>query len=471
MADTQWEKLDGEASLVKTKGEKYQEIAAAIERASRSLQRIVDDTNTTAKSMDATRRLAGEVREDISKALDRYRYTGDALVTYAQALDPAVEQSATAATRLAELRADLVDAQARQSAAEDAVDDLPDDAPAADRESAGGDLTAANGAVSSIQGSITFWEGRWTDAKTDKDGAARTAKGKIDEVVTGEKVNGLEDSTWDKLKDVAKGLYKVFKLVCDVAGILAIFLSWVPILGQVLLVLAAIGALLTIIEGIVKIARDGFSWGALLGIGLGVLALFGGRAVGAVAKYAKARSVVQTTARMSPRAAKVTFGGSVIKSSRRTFAMTRGQRVTDVLKSPFVRSATDKKIAGMLTRGDRAGAWATWQGAKFPRPFKGGLERWALGNDEVVDMAKFFSQTGLHVDDVTVAAQSIAILGSVGHRTVDVGTKVYNFADSVGGGDGWKIAGATSSLVMTPAGGSWGTVTGLPMKVEGWTGS
>jgi hypothetical protein len=51
MGDTQWEKLDGSAYLVRSKGEKYQRIAEAISRASASLQNIVDDTNTTAKSM------------------------------------------------------------------------------------------------------------------------------------------------------------------------------------------------------------------------------------------------------------------------------------------------------------------------------------------------------------------------------------------------------------------------------------
>jgi hypothetical protein len=324
--------------------------------------------------------------------------------------------------------------------------------------------------VSSLNGDVTYWEGRWNDAKSDKDAAARSAQDKIDEVVTGDKVNGLEDGFWDKVGEVAAGIYKVFKIICDVAGILAIFLSWVPILGQVLLVLAAIGSIIAIVEGIVKIAREGFSWGALLGIGLGVMGLFGGKAIGAIAKYAKARSVVQTASRIGPRAAKVKFGNSLLKSSRKLFALNRGQRVTDVLKSPFLRTATDKKIMGLMRNGEWTKAMSTWRGAKFPMPYKDGGMRFAMGNDDVIDMMKHFSQTGLHLDNVTTTAQTVATLGAVTHQMTSLGNNLYKLGTDINGGTGWGIAGSTNTVVTQPAGGSWGTVTGLPMKVNSWTG-
>ncbi|WP_402462027.1 hypothetical protein [Isoptericola aurantiacus] len=471
MTDTQWRKLDGDAELVRTKGEKYRQIADAIDRATTTLQAIVDDTGTTAQSMDATRRLASDVLEDIAKATVRYRDTGDALVGYAGSLDPAIVDSDTAATRIAEIEDDLGPARWTAFRAQQTVDWQAVDAAPADVTDANDALRTADDRVAGLEQDLATWQARWTEAKSAKDSAAGTAKDKIDEVVTGSKVNGLEDSTWDKIKDVAASVYKVFKIICDVAGILAIFLSWVPGLGQVLLALAAIGSLLAIVEGIVKISREGFSWGALAGIGLGVLGLFGGKAIGAVAKYAKARSVVRTAGRMSSTAAKAKFGGALIKGSRRTLALSRGQRVTGVLKSPFGRSATDKAVFGLLKNGERGKALSTWRAAQFPLPYKDGAARFALGNADVMDMHTHFGKfTGLAMDNATVGAAAFATVGAVTHQAVNLTNNAYKFGTSVAGGDGWGVASSSNSVVSQPAGGSWGSISGIPMKVAGWFG-
>src|SRR5690606_24968890 len=100
----------------------------AITRSVSTLQQIVDDTNTTAKAMDKTRKLAGEVREDIEKAKERYAYTGEALSTYGAALRTAKAEADPAAQRLRTLRNELETAQAAARTAESNVDDLPDDA-------------------------------------------------------------------------------------------------------------------------------------------------------------------------------------------------------------------------------------------------------------------------------------------------------------------------------------------------------
>lgn len=458
MGDTQWEELDGEPNTVESKGRTYTELAEAITRSISTLQQIVDDTNTTAKSMEKTRTLAGDVREDIEKAKERYAYTGEALTTYGASLRTAKSEADPAAARLKTLRADLETAQATASNAESGVDDLPNDASQADKDDAARAQTNANNAVGDLQRQITQAESEWNSGHGDKDTAARTAISKIEEVVSGSKVNGLKDGFWDKVGDVVAGVYKVFKIICDVAGILAIFLSWVPILGQVLLVLAAIGSIIAIVEGITKMINEGFSWGALIGVGLGVMGLFGGKAIGAVAKYAKARSVVQTSARMTTRASKLKFGNTLLKSSRKTFAMTRGQRVTSVLKGPFSRTTTDKAIRGLLRNGEGGKAFSTWRGSKFPLPYKDGGMRFATGNDDVIDMMKHFSQTGLRLDNVTMRAQNIAVLGSVTHQMTNLGNNIYKLGTDINAGDGWKIGSDSSSIVTGPAGGSYGDI-------------
>jgi predicted nucleic acid-binding Zn-ribbon protein len=467
MSDTQWQELDGEAGTVESKGRSYTELAEAIARSVSTLQQIVDDTNTTAKSMEKTRKLAGEVREDIEKARERYSYTGEALTTYGTALRAAQSEADPAAARLRTLRADLETAQATAQSAESGVDDLPKDASEADKNDATRAQTNANNAVSDIQGQITQAESEWNAGHDDKNTAARSAISKIEEVVSGNKVNDLEDSGWDKFTNVLKGVYKVFKIICDIAGILAIFLSWVPILGQILMVLAAIGAIISIIENIVKFARGEIGFGAmLLGVGLGVMGLFGGKAIGSIAKYAKARSVVNTAATMSSRASKVKFGNALLKSSRKTLAMTKGQRVTEVLKSPFIRSAGDKAVWGMTKNGLYKNAFKSWQGSKFPLPYKDGAARFALGNDDVVDMMKHFSQTGLVIDRATSNAQAIASVGTVFNQAANLGNNAAKLGTSIGGGDGWGGYSSGNSLATSGAGGSWGKITGAPNNVN-----
>ncbi|WP_460818449.1 hypothetical protein, partial [Microbacterium petrolearium] len=162
-----------------------------------SLQQIVDDTNTTAKSMDKTRKLAGEVREDIEKARERYSYTGEALTAYGASLRAAKNEADPAAARLRTLRADLETAQATASSAESGVDDLPKDASDADKSDAQRAQTNANNAVNDLQSQITQAEAEWNSGHGDKNSAASTAISQIEEVVSGDKVNGLEDGFWD----------------------------------------------------------------------------------------------------------------------------------------------------------------------------------------------------------------------------------------------------------------------------------
>ncbi|AEG45266.1 hypothetical protein [Isoptericola variabilis] len=462
MGDTQWEKLDGRPYTVAAKGRRYQEIAEAIARSTKTLRAIEDEMANTSLALDKTRSLAGEVRESIDKARVRYEQTGEALETYGDSLRAAkYEQADPAAEQLRTLRADLADAVAAQQAAQTAVDDLPDDATPADRTAAERTASSAGTTVSTLAGQVAQYERQWQEGKDAKDAAARTAVGKIDEVVSGRKTNGLEDGFWDKVGEVVSGIVDVLKVVCDIAGILAIFLSWVPILGQVLLVLAAVGAILKVVEATIAAIKGDGSWWAVLGAtALAALTLFGGRAISALAKYSKARTVVQSTARMSPRAAKAAFGSSTIKSSRQVFAMSRGQRVTDVLKSPFVRSATDKKVFGLI----KGGHYGTAAKTVFPNPFTGGFERWALGNADVGDVLRVQATTGAVVDGVSTATASLAAVGAVGLRSYDITNKSMALGTSLAGNDGWAAANATNSLASRSLDGPYGKLAGAGIK-------
>ncbi|MFI2103638.1 hypothetical protein ACH436_10110 [Isoptericola sp. NPDC019693] len=473
MADTQWQKLDGDADLVRTKGKKYQDIADAIARATATLDKIVEDASTTAKSMDETKTLASDVKEDIAKATERYRYTGDALVTYASALDTAISESETAATQIATIEEDLASARTTAHHAQQDVDDLPSDAPQGDLDGANSAVTTANSRVTSLEGDLSFWQGRWNDAHGDKNTAATTARNKIDEVVTGDKVHGLEDGFWDKAGEVWDSIYKVVKVICDVAGILAIFLSWVPILGQVLLVLAAVGAVLAVVDAVFKAARGKGSWWGVLGAaGMAALTLFGGKAISVVAKYAKARMVVQTASRMSPQNAKSVFGAATLKSTRKIFAQTNGQRVTEVLKSPFIRSAGDKQIAGLFKSGNIGQGLSKM----FPNPFTASGMRTIFGNDDVTDMMSVMGKIDsrlpgsigtIHFDNVSSVTSSIATVGGYGITTFNGMRNGISFANEMGVGDFGDAVTPGVSLGTSGMGGPYGSIIGNGISLAG----
>jgi hypothetical protein len=459
--DRQWEELEGTPSLVVAKGRRYAELADAIGRSVTALKSISDEIGTRSLAMDETRKLADTVRESIEKAKDRYRETGSALQTYGEALRTAKDEADPAAERLRTLRSELATAQSRASTADSAVDDLPPSATPEELSEAQGRARTAAGEVTELSGSVTHWEGVWTAAKGDKDRAAGVAVGAIDEVVTGRKTHGLEDGFWDKAGEVWDSVYKVVKVICDVAGILAIFLSWVPILGQVLLALAAVGAILAVIDAAVKWARgDGSFWGVLGAAALAVVTLFGGRMIGAVARYAKARTVVQSTARMTSRTAKLTFGGSVIKSSRKVFAMTGRQRVTQVLASPFVRSSTDRAVNGML----RGGNWGAAFRTAFPNPFQGAGMRTMFGNGDVVDMFAVMNKSGVVMDNVTSVTSAVAATGAYGLQMYRLGENGINLAKELQNGDVGDALKPAVSILTAPFGGPYGSLIGEGAK-------
>jgi hypothetical protein len=117
--------------------------------------------------------------------------------------------------------------------------------------------------------------------------------------------------------------------------------------------------------------------------------------------------------------AKSVFGASLLKSSRKIFAQSTGSRVTEVLKSPFVRSATDKEVFGLVTHGEGLKALKTL----FPNPFSGMGLRALFGNDDVAELSRLTSMADSRlpgfggtplIDGVSSATQSIASVGGIG---------------------------------------------------------
>ena len=113
------------------------------------------------------------------------------------------------------------------------------------------DASAARSVVATQQNVIR-------DAVADRDAAAQSAIGQIEEITS---ADGLRDSWWDNWGSKVVGwIAKVAEFVASVAGILALVLCWVPVLGQALLAIAAIAGIIAAIANIALAATGEKSW-------------------------------------------------------------------------------------------------------------------------------------------------------------------------------------------------------------------
>jgi hypothetical protein len=466
VSDSQYQKLDGNADLVRSKGKSYQDIANSIENAITALDAIVDDNGTTAQSMTKTRELAGDVRDDIKKATARYRVTGDALVGYAPTLESSISSSETAARRIAELQDDLYDAQLAKSNAENGVDDLPDDATPADKAEANSAASSASSRVETLTSDLAYWKGQWQDAKDAKDTAARTARNAINEQFERDEKSDLHDSGWDKFVDFVSGVYKVFKIICDIAGILAIFLSWVPILGQVLLVLAAIGSILTILESVVKFAKGEIGWGGLLlGVGIGLIGLFGGKLATSLGKVAKARAITNAAAttnsasRLGTRLAGNSDDGlRMISEASDTMANADNLlSMKTLLKSPFTRSDAAADLFELRKAGNLPFMQGLGNAAKdaFVFPLK----------NPFGDAASILRNPALyHNADGLVGATAAMNLANFGADSY----KAISGLSAFSGGNVWEQVNSVIGVPGPVMDGPYGNLAQIPGSIAGW---
>lgn len=325
--------LSGNAQFLQSKAEHYLTVADAIRNATTSLRKVANPDETISKAVSSLRGKATDVADRITKAESRYRDTSTALRTYSIALKGAQER-AHAAIIAANDAEDNGYARSQRDHYE-TLAQTPDAEQASNqklyihwRDKATEKATASSNAVSN-----------WQGAYDDKNAAAETAANAI---VKSFKGSDLNDSGWTWLGDVMKKIGDALKVICEIAGFLSLFLAWVPFLGQALLVLAVIGALLTLLDTIVKMTRGEAGFWDLMGSVLGLgLSIFGGKIFGYLGKLAKTKGI----------SAAMRNGGPI-------------KNLTGLGKGNYLRgAANDLKAA-----------------SPFENPFKLGLGKFTMGN-------------------------------------------------------------------------------------------
>lgn len=282
MSDTPYRQLSGEPSRVTAMADRYAEIGHAIARSVATLNRILDGEGQKSKAVDAIQENAKGVTRDIGKAQERYSQTATALQTYGSALQTAHDDASAAIAAIATAQGDVDDAQTAYDNLENPTEPPTD--PTANQTA----LTTAHTTLGEKQTALNNAHDLWWAAKNAKDSAARTAAGQIDDIVNGKVGDKLNDSWWDNISSVLD----VIKVICEWAAFLSIFLSWVPVLGAILVGLAILGALISLIDSIVKFSRGEGSFGDIVFAAVGVvLAAFGGKIVSYLAKLGKFSSL------------------------------------------------------------------------------------------------------------------------------------------------------------------------------------
>jgi hypothetical protein len=283
--------IPGDYDIVLSGGRDYLAVADAIKDAEKKLRSLDLGSAVVSQAVDALNETSGKVADNIGKAEARYRATGQALLTYAPALETAQQDSLDALTLANSARS------AADSASNDkqhylrlAMDEA-DPARALTYTNLADGLDADSASANSHLGNA---QQKVHEAMTSRDRAAQSA---IDDIHAITEHDGLHDSWWDNWgKDLLSVITDVAGWVSSIAGVLALLVCWIPVVGQALaaalLIIAGVAAIVNAIGNVILASTGDRSWTeAIISIAGAVLSVVGmgaaARVVGNVAGAAR----------------------------------------------------------------------------------------------------------------------------------------------------------------------------------------
>jgi hypothetical protein len=274
--------VPGDPERVEQLGRHYQRVAAAISDAASKLRRIGELQGMRSEAVAAFRDRAREVAGDISRAHERYDGVGRALTGYAPELRDAQFESAAALVQARRAEEDLATARRLVHAARARLDAAP---AGIDTVADRGDHRRALAAAEVAQDDLAAARRRLSRAMECRDAAAWRALRLVEEVKDS---GGLNDSWWDDWgAKIVQVIVKVADVVAVVAGVLALFVGWIPVIGQALAAIlgtvALVASVVSLLGTITLAATGDGEWSEVACSALGVLSFGVGRAaVGAL---------------------------------------------------------------------------------------------------------------------------------------------------------------------------------------------
>lgn len=286
--------VPGDPGIVLTGGQQYIDVADAIGRTVTRLRSIDAGEGHVSEAIDAFMESASTVAEMVEQAESRYRGTGEALTEYAPVLAAAQQETIEAWTLANTARSDAADAERNQTYYLSLAGDSTDPEQAVRYENL---ASEAGTAATTAAGQLTLALERTQDAVDDRDAGAQRTIDLMQEITGGD---SLGDSWWDDWgSDVLAWITDVAGWVATIAGVLALAVSWIPVVGQALaaalLLVAGIAAIVNAVGNTVLAATGERTWTeagiSIVGAALSVVGLGGAaRVVGNAAAAARINS-------------------------------------------------------------------------------------------------------------------------------------------------------------------------------------
>lgn len=289
--------VPGDPDAVAELAGRYRRTAANIRQAAAALKRIASAEGWDSAAGEKFRERAIDVADTVLKAEGRYQAAGDALAGYAPAL------------RSAQRRADqaLRDAQDAERDLQSATSRLDPTAEPGSPEAA--DSQRAQRAADDASGRLDAARRALGTAVADRDGAAESAKGRIENVT---KDDGLKDSWWDDFAPVLKTITRVAGAIAAIAGVLSLVVGWIPVIGQalaaVLGTIALVASIVSLLGNLALALTGKGGWGDVLLDAISVATFGIGRAFASASKLSAvaARGTAWRTARSMVRSGQLT---------------------------------------------------------------------------------------------------------------------------------------------------------------------
>lgn len=323
----------------------HRETARTLREQADRLRALSNDASWDSDAADTWRVRGRRVASQLLKVEERYEVAGSALRAYAGELRSAQSRSRSA-LGLAQ------DAERRLLQAERALEDL---ARAADRAPEGSpppDDSHLRRAAQDARTDLSTARSDLESAVRDRDAAAERAARSINRIVDEDGASdgrfaGARKWAGDRMQDLNEALDDIVKwagVIATAAGLLALAVGWIPIVGQmaaaVLTAVALLATLVSLVGNLALVSQGRTGWSAI-GIDLFALATFGvGRAaVAGVRLGARGQRAVGQAARQDELASRAVAarGGSVSPKARRKID---------------IKARRDAKAEGGLTRAE-----------------------------------------------------------------------------------------------------------------------
>ena len=220
----------------------------------------------------------------------RYREAGGALEEYAGALDRAQSDPLNALAAAKSAQADAMGTRTRAERMRASAEEYPADGDGGDDRARYMRLAgAADTDEAAAQGRVAAQKEIIDRAVSERDIAAERAI----EIINGACGDGLADSWWDDWgKAITQWIAKICEIISGIAGVLALLVSWVPIVGQALAAFlgalsAVTGVIAALANTVLAMAGEQTWLDAVISVGfaaLGCVGLGGLRGVAASAR-------------------------------------------------------------------------------------------------------------------------------------------------------------------------------------------